>query len=106
MSGDFDASGSDSMNYMAMAGVRWKQSETFQWIFGAFYSTGFDDDVFLPAVGFMWEPSDQMDLVLPDRLFATATVCLILLTGFRASSPATVGKQRDNMSEVMTLSLR
>ena len=40
MSGDFDATGSDAMNYMAMAGVRWKQSETFQWIFGAFYSTG------------------------------------------------------------------
>jgi len=63
MSGDFDASGSDAMNYMAMAGVRWKQSETFQWIFGAFYSTGFDDDMFLPAVGFMWEPSDHTDLV-------------------------------------------
>ena len=40
MSGDFDATGSDAMNYMALAGVRWKQSETFQWIFGAFYSTG------------------------------------------------------------------
>ena len=51
------------MNYMALAGVRWKQSETFQWIFGAFYSTGFDDDMFLPAIGFMWEPSDQMYLV-------------------------------------------
>ena len=63
MSGDFDATGSDAMNYMALAGVRWKQSETFQWIFGAFYSTGFDDDMFLPAIGFMWEPSDQMDLV-------------------------------------------
>jgi hypothetical protein len=63
MSGDFDATGSDAMNYMAMAGVRWKQSETFQWIFGAFYSTGFDDDMFLPAVGFMWEPSDHTDLV-------------------------------------------
>jgi hypothetical protein len=63
MAGDFDATGSDAMNYMALAGVRWLQSETFQWIFGAFYSTGFDDDMFLPAVGFMWEPSDQMDLV-------------------------------------------
>ena len=46
MSGDFDATGSDAMNYMALAGVRWKKSETFQWIFGAFYSTGFDDDMF------------------------------------------------------------
>ena len=63
MAGDFDATGSDAMNYMALAGVRWLQSETFQWIFGAFYSTGFDDDMFLPAIGFMWEPSDQMDLV-------------------------------------------
>src|SRR6056300_1184793 len=63
MAGDFDATGSDAMNYMALAGVRWLKSETFQWIFGAFYSTGFDDDMFLPAIGFMWEPSDQMDLV-------------------------------------------
>ena len=63
MAGDFDATGSDAMNYMALAGVRWKQSETFQWIFGAFYSTGFDDDMLLPAIGFMWEPSDQSDLV-------------------------------------------
>ena len=63
MAGDFDATGNDAMNYMALAGVRWLQSETFQWIFGAFYSTGFDDDMFLPAIGFMWEPSDQMDLV-------------------------------------------
>ncbi|MGA0904113.1 MAG: DUF6268 family outer membrane beta-barrel protein [Opitutales bacterium] len=63
MAGDFDATGSDAMNYMALAGVRWQKSETFQWIFGAFYSTGFDDDMFLPAIGFMWEPSDQMDLV-------------------------------------------
>ena len=63
MSGDFETTGGDAMNYMAMAGVRWKKSETFQWIFGAFYSTGFDDDMFLPAVGFMWEPSDKADLV-------------------------------------------
>ena len=63
MSGDFENTGGDAMNYMAMAGVRWKKSETFQWIFGAFYSTGFDDDMFLPAVGFMWEPSDKADLV-------------------------------------------
>jgi hypothetical protein len=63
MAGDFDATGSDAMNYMALAGVRWKQSETFQWIFGAFYSTGFDDDMLLPAIGFMWEPSDRSDLV-------------------------------------------
>ena len=68
MSGDFDATGSDAMNYMALAGVRWKQSETFQWIFGAFYSTGYDDDMFLPAIGFMWEPSDQMDLVFAGPL--------------------------------------
>ena len=63
MAGDFETTGSDAMNYMALAGVRWKQSETFQWIFGAFYSTGFDDDMLLPAIGFMWEPSDRSDLV-------------------------------------------
>jgi hypothetical protein len=63
MAGDFETTGSDAMNYMALAGVRWKQSEAFQWIFGAFYSTGFDDDMLLPAIGFMWEPSDRSDLV-------------------------------------------
>ena len=63
ISGDFKNTGNDAMNYMALAGVRWKRSETFQWIFGAFYSTGFDDDMLLPAIGFMWEPSDRADLV-------------------------------------------
>jgi hypothetical protein len=63
ISGDFASTDSDAMNYMAMAGVRWKQSEAFQWILGAFYSTGFDDDIFLPAIGFMWEPSEKSDLV-------------------------------------------
>ena len=62
LAGDYEQVDDDSFNYLALAGARWKRSETFEWFFGAVYTTGFDDDLFLPAIGFKWEPSDQSDL--------------------------------------------
>ncbi len=61
--GDFEKIDGDSFNYLAVLGARYKTSETFQWLLGAFYSTGFDDDLFLPAIGFAWEPSEQCQLL-------------------------------------------
>lgn len=63
LSGDFDHVSADGMNYMTMAGARYKRSESFQWIFGAFYSTGFNDNTFLPGIGFSWEPNDRSDFL-------------------------------------------
>ena len=62
IAGDFEHVTGDSFNYLALAGARWKRSETFEWFFGAVYTTGFDDDLFLPAIGFKWTPSDRSDL--------------------------------------------
>ena len=62
IAGDFEHVTGDSFNYLTLAGARWKRSETFEWFFGAVYTTGFDDDLFLPAIGFKWTPSDRSDL--------------------------------------------
>ena len=62
VAGDFEHVSGDSFNFLALGGARWKRSETFEWFFGAVYTTGFDDDLFLPAIGFKWTPSDRSDL--------------------------------------------
>ena len=105
MAGDFETTGSDAMNYMALAGVRWKQSEAFQWIFGAFYSTGFDDDMLLPAIGFMWEPSDRSDLVFAGpiaRYRYSLNDSMDWIIG--DNSPVTAGKRNHNTLPEKTLS--
>ena len=63
LSGDYENMGSDAFNYLAIAGAKWEQSDHLQWIFGAVYTSGIGDDMFLPAVGFIWEPSDNSTLV-------------------------------------------
>lgn len=63
LAGDYENKGSDAFNYLTIAGVKWKQSETLQWIFGAVYTTGIGDDLFVPAIGFIWEPSDRSSVV-------------------------------------------
>ena len=68
LSGDYDHISGDAMNYMTMAGGRYKMSETFQWIFGAFYSTGFNDNTFLPGIGFSWEPTENSDFLFAGPL--------------------------------------
>jgi hypothetical protein len=62
LSGDYEHVNGDAFNYLAIGGARWKRSETFEWFFGAVYTTGFDDDLFLPAIGFKWAPSENSDL--------------------------------------------
>jgi len=59
---DFNDVDGDSLNYLTLAGARYKKSETLEWFFGAVYTTGFDDNLFLPAIGFHWKPSEKSDL--------------------------------------------
>ena len=63
LAGDLKDTDSDAMNYMTILGAKWKASETFEWIFGAVYTTGLGDDLFVPAVGFSWEPSEKSNLL-------------------------------------------
>ena len=63
LAGDYENTGSDAFNYLTIAGARWEQSETLQWIFGAVYTTGIGDDLFVPAIGLIWEPSERSSLV-------------------------------------------
>ena len=68
LSGDLDHISGDGMNYMTMAGVRYEKSENFQWIFGTFYSTGFNDNTFIPGIGFSWKPSENSDFLFAGPL--------------------------------------
>lgn len=63
LAGDYENTDGDAFNYLTIAGARWKQSERLQWIFGAVYTTGIGDDLFAPAIGFIWEPSDRSNFV-------------------------------------------
>lgn len=63
MAGDFENTGGDAFNYMTIAAAKWKTSDTFEWIFGAVYTTGIGDDLFVPALGFIWEPTENSSLV-------------------------------------------
>ena len=59
LAGDYENTDKDAFNYLTIAGAKWKQSDNLQWIFGAVYTTGIGDDLFVPAIGLIWEPSDR-----------------------------------------------
>ena len=61
LAGDYEQVDGDSFNYLTLVGARYKKSETFEWFFGALYTTGFNDDLFFPAIGFHWKPSEKSD---------------------------------------------
>ena len=63
LAGDLEDIDADAMNYMTIVGAKWKASETFEWIFGAVYTTGLGDDLFVPAIGFTWKPSENSSLL-------------------------------------------
>ena len=63
LAGDYENTDKDAFNYLTIAGAKWKQSENLQWIFGAVYTTGIGDDLFVPAIGLIWEPSDRSSFV-------------------------------------------
>ena len=63
LAGDYENTDKDAFNYLTIAGAKWKQSDNLQWIFGAVYTTGIGDDLFVPAIGLIWEPSDRSSLV-------------------------------------------
>lgn len=101
LAGDFEQVDSDALNYFSLAGARWKRSETFEWFFGAVYTTGFDDDLFLPAIGFKWEPDESSDLFFAGpfiryRYSLNDTFDLILggnLSGNRWNTEASYGER-------------
>ena len=64
LSGDYNDIDSDTMNYSLLGGARYERSDTFEWLFGFFYTTGFEDDLFVPAIGFMWGISDYSQLTV------------------------------------------
>ena len=59
--GDYEQINGDLFNFLALGGAHYKKSATFEWFFGAVYITGFDDNLFLPAIGIHWKPSKQTD---------------------------------------------
>ncbi len=63
LAGDYENTDKEAFNYLTIAGAKWKQSENLQWIFGAVYTTGIGDDLFVPAIGLIWEPSDRSSFV-------------------------------------------
>ena len=63
LAGDYEDVNSDALNYLTIAGVKWEQQESLQWIFGAVYTTGIGDDLFVPAIGFIWKPSSDSSLI-------------------------------------------
>jgi len=88
LSSDFDKVEGDSFNYLTLLGARYRTSETFQWFFGALYTTGYDDNLFLPGIGFHWEPSKSSDLLFAGpyvRYKYSITDSLDLILGGRLS---------------------
>lgn len=63
MAGDYDSIDSSTFNYMTILGARYRTTETFQWFFGAVHTTGYEDNLFLPAIGFHWEASEKSDFL-------------------------------------------
>ena len=64
LAGDYENTDKDAFNFLTIGGAKWKQSDHLQWIFGAVYTTGIGDDLFVPALGLIWEPSDRSSLVI------------------------------------------
>ena len=88
LSSDFDKVEGDSFNYLTLLGARYRTSETFQWFFGALYTTGYDDNLFLPGIGFHWEASENSDLLFAGpylRYKYSITDSLDLILGGRLS---------------------
>jgi hypothetical protein len=101
LAGDYEQVDGDAFNYLALGGARYKKSATFEWFFGAVYTTGFDDDLFLPVIGFHWKPSEQSDFffagpIIRYRYSFNDSIDLILagnLTGNRWNTEAGYGER-------------
>ena len=88
MAGDYDSIDGDSFNYLTILGARYRTSDTFQWFFGAVHTTGYDDNLILPAIGFHWEVSENSDLLFAGpylRYKYSITDSLDLILGGRFS---------------------
>jgi len=101
LAGDYEQVDGDSFNYLTLVGARYKKSETFEWFFGALYTTGFNDDLFFPVIGFHWKPSEQSDFffagpILRYRYSFTDSLDVILggnLSGNRWKTEAGYGER-------------
>lgn len=99
LAGDYEQVDGDAFNYLTLGGARYKKSPTFEWFFGAVYTTGFEDDLFLPAIGFHWKPSEKSDFffagpIIRYRHSFNDSIDLILggnLTGNRWNTEAGYG---------------
>ncbi|MDE0807653.1 MAG: DUF6268 family outer membrane beta-barrel protein, partial [Longimicrobiales bacterium] len=88
MAGDYDSIDGDTFNYLTILGARYQTSDTFQWFFGVVHTTGYDDNLFLPAIGFHWEVSENSDLLFAGpylRYKYSITDSLDLILGGRFS---------------------
>ena len=88
IAGDYESIDSDSFNYLTILGARYRTSENFQWFFGAVHTTGYDDNLFLPAIGFYWQASERADFLFAGpflRYKHSLTDSLDLILGGRFS---------------------
>ena len=54
----------DGLSYFALLAALYQINPRFGIVFGAFQSTGYDEDRVLPAIGLRWTPSESMELVV------------------------------------------
>ena len=58
---DFD---SDGMSWFSLLAALYQVNPQLGFVFGAFQSTGYDEDRVLPAVGLRWTPSEKMEFLI------------------------------------------
>lgn len=63
LAGDYENINSRALNHMTIVGGKWKKSNNFEWILGALYTTRIGDDLFVPALGLNWKPSENSNLL-------------------------------------------
>ncbi len=65
ISGDMENT-NDAFSFSAFAGFGYKAAPNLRWLGGVFYTDGFGDDLIVPGVGVMWNPSPDWSVtVLP-----------------------------------------
>jgi hypothetical protein len=63
LASDMEDIDSDGLSYFALIAALYQVNPRFGVVFGAFQSTGYDEDRVLPAIGLRWTPSESMELV-------------------------------------------
>ena len=63
LSGDL-SSASDAFSFSAFAGFGYKAAPNLRWFGGVFYNDGFGDNLVIPGVGLMWNPSPDLAVTI------------------------------------------